>query len=452
MRVSCQSCMGLMAVVGAAAPIAQGGASSNSDLQAEVAQLRAEVAQLKAGAGENWLTDQRAAEIRSLVEDVLADADTRSSLLQSGMTAGWDKHPFLASSDGNFKLEIQGQLQVRFVYANRDNSGDDDNRWGFENRRTKLKFAGHIVNPDWYYKVTGAFSKSSGDFGLEDAYIGYKMGNGWKLQMGQFKGPWLREELVSSSKQLAVERSLVNEEFNQGFQQGVQLAYQGDRFGFKAMYHDGLQSENSQWLVEDVEFAASARVEFLAAGDWKQFGDFTSFRGNEFGALIGAALTYELDEYGTGDPNALDADGNPAPIPNNAEETRWGLTVDCGLEFNGANLYGAVIYFNRDDDASDARDQWAFVIQGGLFFTDDWEGFVRYEYGDYDTAGVEDLSLVTVGVNRYWAKHNLKWSTDLGYGLNEVASPWSSGSAGWQHDALDQDGQIVFRTQMQLLF
>ncbi|MDY7108747.1 MAG: porin [Planctomycetota bacterium] len=414
--------------------VAHGDSTPNAELQAQVARLEAEVARLT---GDHWLTDQRSNEIRLLVEDVLADADTRASLLQSGAVAGFDKHPFLASADGNFRLELQGQMQVRFVYANRDNSNDDDNRWGFENRRTKLKFAGHIINPDWYYKITGAFSRSSGRFALEDAYIGRKLGDGWKLQIGQFKGPWLREELVSSSAQLAVERSLVNEEYNQGFQQGIQLAYRGDRFGFTAMVHDGLRASNTAWNTEDVEFAAGARAEFLAAGDWNRFKDFTSFRGSEFAALIGAAVTWEIDEYGT---------------VSGPEEERWGVTLDAGLEFDGANLFGAFVYFSRDDAVSDAADQWAFVVQGGVFFSDDWEGFLRYEYGDYDTTGVEDLSLLTIGVNRYWARHGLKWTTDLGFGINEVASPWSTTGAGWQADALDQDGQIVFRTQMQLLF
>ena len=437
MRIALLSSVALTVVTGATTQVARGDMQSSADLEARVAQLQAKVAELQSELGDNWLTDQRAEEIRGLVTDVLADADTRASLLQSGMTGGWDKHPFIASADSNFKLELQGQLQVRFVYSNRDESGSDDNRWGFENRRTKLKFAGHIVNPDWFYKITGAFSKSGGTFGLEDAYIGRKFGDGWTLQLGQFKGPWLREELVSSSKQLAVERSLVNEEFNQGFQQGIQLAYKADQFRFAAMFHDGLRATNTQWSTEDVEWAASARAEFLAAGDWGQFKDFTSFRGSEFGALIGVAVTYEVDEYGTG---------------SGPEEERLGLTVDGSLEFDGANVYAALVYFSRDDDASVSRDQLGFVVQGGLFFNDDWEGFLRYEWGDYDTVGVEDLSLLTIGVNRYWAKHGLKWSTDVGFGLNEVASEWSTSSAGWQADATDKDGQIVFRTQLQLLF
>ncbi|MHC5023167.1 MAG: hypothetical protein ACYTGG_04565, partial [Planctomycetota bacterium] len=60
------------------------------DLQAQIKELRSEVAQLRSGNDENWLTEARADEIRGLVYDVLADADTRSSLLQGGAAAGYD--------------------------------------------------------------------------------------------------------------------------------------------------------------------------------------------------------------------------------------------------------------------------------------------------------------------------------------------------------------------------
>ena len=29
-------------------------------------------------------------------------------------------------------------------------------------------------------------------------------------------------------------------------------------------------------------------------------------------------------------------------------------------------------------------DQYGFVVQGGFYFTDEWEGFVRYEWADFD--------------------------------------------------------------------
>jgi hypothetical protein len=45
-----------------------------------IAQLKAEVANLKSQNGDKWLTEERAAEIKSLVKDVLADSETRTNL------------------------------------------------------------------------------------------------------------------------------------------------------------------------------------------------------------------------------------------------------------------------------------------------------------------------------------------------------------------------------------
>ena len=81
-----------------------GGAESDNDALAQIAELKRELAELKQAEGQDWLTEQRAGEIRGIVQDVLADADTRTSFQSSGAMAGWNKGFFLASPDGNFKL------------------------------------------------------------------------------------------------------------------------------------------------------------------------------------------------------------------------------------------------------------------------------------------------------------------------------------------------------------
>ena len=58
------------------------------ELRADNAQTRAELAELKAEHGQDWLSEQRASEIRGVVQDVLADAETRTSLQDSGAMAG----------------------------------------------------------------------------------------------------------------------------------------------------------------------------------------------------------------------------------------------------------------------------------------------------------------------------------------------------------------------------
>ncbi|MHC4103126.1 MAG: hypothetical protein ACYSW1_19845, partial [Planctomycetota bacterium] len=104
-----------------------------SELSGTVAELRATITDMNAEQEEDWLTEQRANEIRDLVQDVLADADTRASLLQDGMTAGWDKGFFLGSADGNWLLKIGGQIQVRYAASFQDKAPDgEDERYGFE--------------------------------------------------------------------------------------------------------------------------------------------------------------------------------------------------------------------------------------------------------------------------------------------------------------------------------
>ncbi|MSR19313.1 MAG: hypothetical protein EXS00_09195, partial [Phycisphaerales bacterium] len=103
------SLAGGLAITGAAS------AQANNDALSQIAELKAEIATLKTQNTDKWLTSERAEEIKGLVRDVLADADTRASLQGSGATAGYDDGFFVSSADGNFKLRINGLEQVRFV-------------------------------------------------------------------------------------------------------------------------------------------------------------------------------------------------------------------------------------------------------------------------------------------------------------------------------------------------
>jgi hypothetical protein len=97
-------------------------------------------------------------------------------------------------------------------------------------------------------------------------------------------------------------------------------------------------------------------------------------------------------------------------------------TIDGSLEGAGWNLFAYVVGNHTDPDVGSSMDQIGIVVQGGYYFTDDWEGFARYEWSDLDTPGLDDVSILTVGFNRYYAKHTLKWTTDLGYAFDAVPS------------------------------
>ncbi|MCP3905302.1 MAG: hypothetical protein GY715_16875 [Planctomycetes bacterium] len=437
-------------------------------MQSQIDDLQQEVHTLRAELGKDWLTETRAKEIADLVGDVLADADTRASLLGEGPTAGHDGTGFfIGSPDGNALLRIAGRVQPRHVYNHQDNSpnidvtGDgvpdpgtgDDNVSGFEIRRMKLDFHGHVLDPSWFYYIQIAGGNAGAAITLDDAYIEKKLGNGWRVRGGQYKPPFMHEDLVSSRFQLAAERSVVNEIFSQRNRAiGAELAYYGDRFLVRAMLNDGFGNVNRPALSYDTEFAATARAEFLLEGDWgdadhtrrtapwSQFKGFTSWSDGPRGALLGAAVHYEKQESGTSAPNGVDN-----------EQSTLSFTGDLTLHLGGANLFVAGVYRRLDNGFS--ADQYGLVVQGGLFVVpDELEVFARWEYGDLDM-GVSNLNLLTVGVNRYFAGHALKFTFDAGYAFDPVAPGFAaSRTTGWRADSPGERGQIVLRSQFQLLF
>ncbi len=407
-----------------------------------IAQLEAEVAVLQRNQGEDYLTERRAEEIRALVHDVLADADTRASLAQSGLNAGYDKYFFVASADGDYRLNLTGTIQTKFAYNSQDSSPDDDDRWGFENRRTTLRMFGHVVDPSWQYTVHGNFA--SGDFKLFDAFIRKDLGEGWSILAGKSKLPFDREQLMSYNTSTAVERSLSAGTFGVGRAEGFQAAYQAEWFKIAMAVSDGLGTivgTSAPAVAYDTEYAFTGRAEFLVAGQFSQFGAFTAWPENETGVLLGAAIHWQDDEYGTDDVET--------------GILRW--VLDATMQFRPVSVYLAV-HGNHTDPNDDTRslDQYGVVAQvGWLLPGEDWEVFGRYEWADPDSGSGgddEDLSVATVGVVRYFSRNKIKWTTDLGYGLDPVSAEFADGGKNWREDSSGEDGQIVIRTQLQLVF
>ncbi len=395
---------------------------------------------------EAW-TNANSDEVRALVAEMVADSENRSSLLQSGGTAGHDGKFFLASSDGNFRLNVGGQVQFRYIANFRDDdsdSGEDDFESGFQTRRTKLEFSGHAWDPDLYYKVVGAFDRDGGDFELEDAYVGMKLDNGWKIQWGQFKVPLLREELVSSKYQLAIDRSTTNEFFTGNRTQGIMGVYADEAWSLALSFNDGANSVNSDLGQDNSDYAFTGRFEWLISGDWSQFKDFTSERGSESGMLLGGAVHYQ--------------DGPDRPGVSETELVIY--TVDFSWEGDGWNLFGAFVGQYIDPDTGGERDDFGFVVQGGYYFTETFEGFARFDYLilDDDVAAVEEdeVPVLTVGFNEYLHGHGAKFSVDLQWYFEQTTGSIDLGAGGGDTGigrlGSTNEDEVILRAQFQLLF
>ena len=442
------------------APLAADASTSveSSDVAGQIAELREEITQLKQENNEGWLTEQRSADIRGVVQDVLADADTRASFQDSAATAGWKKGFFLASPDGNFSLKVSGQLQVRYVLNSRKADqklgpfNPPNTQWGFENRRTKLSFSGNVFDKSWTYKIKGAFARAGGNFFLEDGYVQKKLDGGLAIKVGQFKAPWMREELVSSSKQLTVERSIVNEYFNQGYSQGIQLGYEADSFRAWAWAGDGIgsrgfgparfNSQNTNWDRTATNYSFAGRAEYKISGDWSQFKDFSSKRGSNSGMMAGvSAVTQRANQN-----LSADVDGTKV----------YGITGDFTWDMSGASLFVSGVWTNVDSpNAGGDSNPWGVTIQGGYFVTESVEAFVRYEYMDFDPSirtNAAKYDGFTVGGN-WFINSSVKFTADFSYNFASLAAgAFVASSAGFRADEPGEDGQWAIRAQLQLLF
>lgn len=390
-------------------------------------------------------------QVRAVVADMLADAQSRSSLLQGGGSAGWDDGFFIESGDGAFRLNVGGQLQFQFV-GNSNDSTVDDYDHDFVNRRTKLEFDG-TVHDDWGFRLTGGFDRMGGTFVLEDAFVTNQINDDVKVTFGQFKSPFLAEELNSSKRLLGAERSYTNEWFTLGRTQGIMFSGGSDTFRWMASFNDGsgvtsfgtnTEFSNSGLYTMNTDWSLTGRVEFLFGDDaeWSQFDDMSAASGSSFAGRIGGALNYQ---------QASDIGGAD-------EQTSLSYTVDAWFEWDAASLQAWFIGQSTEDEGGVTgvdNDQFAFGVQGGIHLVpDEWELFGRWEYLDFDNAFAaprdDSLNLFTVGVTNYIHGNAVKWTNQITFAFDEV--PAGSTSTALVTDAPGQDGQFGFISQIQLLF
>lgn len=438
---------------------------ANTSALAQIAELKAELAAMKSQQGEEWLTEQRAADIRGIVQDVLADAETRTSLQSSGATAGYDNGFFISSADGNFRLNINGLMQFRWIM---NGASDQTTQWGFDVRRAQVTFSG-VFASEWRYNLQMQYGSQwnlaaqpyasainafleTGDINVLDAYVERDVelgGTSYTIRGGQFKAPFLREQLVSDGNQLGIDRSVLSYYFSQGYSTGLQLGYSADTLRFAVAFTNGqgtpadfnLGSYDTSWLGNPTKYSFGGRVDYKMSGNWSDFDDFSSAPGSESGVMIGAAAFYQ--KY----------NANAFGGANNMKA--YGVTADVTWNFGGASLFASFVWENLDPNAGSSTNPWGFMVQGGYFLSDQAELFARYSYANADSAaGIGSdrtkLSLISVGINYYMAS-NAKLTADFGYSLNELGTFALSGS-GYRPDAAGQDGQYAIRTQLQLSF
>lgn len=494
-------------------------------------QLENRVSELNLEAGESWIGEQRAAQIREIVGDVLADSETRANLQDTGMTAGWNNGFFLASADGRFLLNIGGFMQTRFTYshirpgavsfgagaANQFVFDRRPERWGFGLPEVQLWADGHLFSKDFQYmvkarffeQVSTQFTKASGGAGpggldfsgfeLLDAWMRFNLDDNWSLRMGQYRSPYSRGFLVQEQYQMSAARSVVDFHYALGYTQGIEMTYRNDEFrttlGMDNGAVDNLMGDsddfaggnlfkiyptgtfgpmNNPWWTQNATYSVTGRAEWKPAGSWDQFKSYTSPSGETFGLLVGLGGHWQQS-----DPFQTNSNAPGTGV----SDTQWvAITADAQANFGGASLYSA--FFWNYVDAPSAMEPvfgaaspatvfnlgsinfLAFELMGGIYVAPKWEVFGRYEFawmtgqneafiqsagagGNPSLGDLQAMNLLTVGVNYYIDGQDIKWTTDLGWAITAMHPWFADMQAGYRPSRSDE---IVFRTQMQLMF
>ncbi|MEM8758149.1 MAG: porin [Planctomycetota bacterium] len=385
--------------------------------------------------------------------EMIQDADGQAALIAEAQQignplAGYDGRFFLASDDGQQRLNLGGYAQIRY-YANfNDNDAGtptDDFESGFQLERVRLIFSGRLREGTTFLLLP--FTGSNGRLSILDAWIKQDLGGGFAVQAGQFKLPFFREWLISERFIQPVERSTLSQIYASIYSQGVQATYTEGPLQLALAYSDGLRTLNTPFAgggseIEAESGGVTARLQYLPFGDRRDFLDITSLNNREPGLLLGVAAHWQGPTeafFGT-DVNHV-----------------FQYTADASYETDGFNLFGAFVG-RHIDPAGGGSDEnsFGFLAQAGVFVNKNVELVGRYTalLPDSGADGNNTFNEVAIGVNYYALVHALKLTGDLLYFFDDTAGTTVIGFGPSTTTGLlaSTGNQAAIRLQLQFIF
>lgn len=457
--------------------------STSGDVQSELQALKARINELEAKQNENWLTKERASQIKGLVQEVIADAKTRGQFADGDVQAGYKDGFFIQSADKNYKLTVGGYAQVRYTYGmhqaktNAFHGSNDYNSNGFEVREIRVAFSGNVVNPDITYKLELAADRGD-SVTYSDAFIGYRINDTFKIRAGSYKAPFAKSQLTSDTTQGLVSRPEVLAPFDASRQLGVSLYGDiiKDTLGYEVMVSNGNGNKGAADTIDgepsskfDNRPAFYGRMQWAGSGKLADFNDESDLRkdNSNFIWLLGGAAGYESFNNDTGNYPGKQSTGTSG----------WG-TNDTGSGFASLNAKSGDIY-RATVDWSAKWQGWSFLVAGygqqanvepnyGKSNDSTLGDSSGFEYGAYGQVGyfilprrlevvgrigtissegsTDSAQYYTIGANYYLSGHNAKIQTDLTWVPSEAAANDSSTYTVANSEAL------IARVQLQIKF
>jgi len=382
-----------------------------------------------------WMTGP--AQARTL-EEILKDkgvitAEDYAEANKSGQVAYTPGKGLTASSaDGTSKMHIGGYAQLIYRYTDFDAPGKDP-KSDFDIRRFKLVVDGNVFSKNFGYRLQGDVSSG---WRTEDVYIKYTFAPVLTLQGGQYKPPQARQELTGAGKQLFPERSLANDTFNLGRDQGIQAA---GSFADKLVeYRLGLFNGNGPNTSNpDDNHMVAGRIDINPLGAYAM--DEAGWPVEKPLINLGASFAWEkvtgADVGGNFNTDndvldvalGLDAFDAASFAAAYGDDLTWLLwTANLNATWLGATFAAEYYALNADPQLGSDWDADGYYVQAGYqVIPNKLELGVRYaaiESTEANASAKFDKSETQFGANYYFAKHGLKLQSDITLVSDDLAA------------------------------
>lgn len=378
--------------------------------------------------------------VEKVVKDYMGTPEAKkkiADLSPAKVKAGYGKHGFyLESLDGKFSLAMSGRVQVLYTFNDREEDinvfssptspGDRDTS-SFRLRRGRLVWEGHAFTKDLKYLMQLETPGTSQGTHLFDYYVDYsglpEIGKYLAIKGGQFKVPFSRQRLVSSSSLQLVDRSIVNDEFN--LDRDVGVDFHRNLFGDKLEYHLGIFTGHG---INRRNENSDNKMLYVGRIAWHPFG-FLGYEETDYDysetvkATLGFAAAHNAGgEIRTGSTRTAVSDDIYMNI----------FTADGGLKYKGFSLIGeAFLRQLREPGIRSRSNAIGYMVQGGYFIIPKHlEVAARYAWLDREfNKDKDDIAIlvgeganertlgsdeeITFGLNYYFNGHKNKIQADV---------------------------------------
>lgn len=354
-------------------------------------------------------------------------------------TAGWDKGFFVRSQDDRFELKIHGRVQTRFTYE-KPEGGDYES--AFSIPRARIALQGNAYTPSLKYKLQLDFGK--GGAALKDFLVDYRIVDGLLyVRAGQWKRPFSRQQLTSSSRQEFVDRASTDKEFDAGRDIGI------------ALHNNYEKSPELEWAVgifngtgEKGRFSGGVLVDPATGAGSVISGGFSNVPdrfdpelvgrlGYNYGGIKGYS---EADLEGGALRFAVAGNAAMSFDANDTNDSRIRTGVDGIVKLHGASL-SAALYMAWDQQKehlkSSTLSRVGMHAQVGYVVAGMFQPVLRYAH-IWPDGPDNDTQELLAGLTAYLFGHSVKLQADGGAQLIETSA--------------DQLKDWLVRTQVQVSF